>query len=58
MLCGDLQGWDGGGRLKKKVTYVYIWLIHVVGQQKLSPYCHAVILQLKKKKKNYCLKVI
>ena len=55
MLCGDLEDWDGGGRLKKKVTYVYIWLIHVV-EQKLSPYCHAVILQFKKK--NYCLKLI
>ena len=31
-LCINLEGWDGkgdGGRFKREVTYVYLWLIHV-----------------------------
>ena len=36
-----------GGRLNKEKIYVYIWLIHVVVQQKLTQPCGAIILQLK-----------
>ena len=47
-LSDDLEGWDGGiGRLKKEGIYVYIQLIHIVVQQKLAPYCKAIILQQK-----------
>ena len=50
MLCDDLEGWnreDGrevqeGGDMG---TYVCIWLIHFVIQQKLTQYCEAIILQ-------------
>ena len=31
-LCINLKGWDGeeiGGRFKREVIYVYLWLIHV-----------------------------
>ena len=31
MLCGGLDGWDGvevGGRSKREVIHVYIWLVH------------------------------
>ena len=44
----DLQEWGGsvGGRLKREGTYGYIWLIHVVVQQKLTHY-KVIILQLK-----------
>ena len=48
--------WAGavGGRLKREGIYVYIELIHITEQQKLTQYCKAIILQLKheKKKKN------
>ena len=38
MLCDNLEGWDvrKGGRLKKEEIYVYIELIHIVVQQKLT----------------------
>ena len=36
-----------GERLKKKGTYVYLWLIHVIVWQKSTHY-KAIILQLKK----------
>ena len=44
--------WAGavGGRLKREGIYVYIELIHITEQQKLTQYCKAIILQLKKKK--------
>ena len=32
VLCDNLAGWDGwkvGGRFRREVTYVYLWLIHV-----------------------------
>jgi len=41
---GEVQGWGGG--------CVYIWLIHVAALQKLTQYYKAIILQLKKKRKN------
>ena len=37
MICGDLDGWDGGevrGRLKRRGAHIYIELIHFVVQQK------------------------
>ena len=39
-----------GGRLNKEKIYVYIWLIHVVVQQKLTQYGKAIIFQFKKEK--------
>ena len=51
MLCDDLEVWDEGwvgGRLKRKRIYVYLQLIHVVVQQKLTQHCKAIILQFKK----------
>ena len=37
-----------GGRLQREGTYVYVWLINFVVQQKLTQHCKAIILQLKK----------
>ena len=51
MPCEDLEGWDvrGSGRgLKREGIYIYLELIHVVVQQKLTQHCKAIILQLKK----------
>ena len=50
MLCGDLDGWDGGrgGREVQEGggIYIYIYsLIHFVVQQKLTQHCKAIILQ-------------
>ena len=50
-LCDDLEGWGGGvvaGRLRKEGIYEYMWLIHDVVQQKLTPH-HS---SFKKWKKN------
>ena len=47
MLYDDLEEWDWGGvggRLKREGIYVYIYLIHVVIQQKLIQYCKAILL--------------
>ena len=57
MLCDDLEEWDArcwGGRLTREEIYVYLYLIHIVVQQKLTQHCKAIILQskLKKKKKD------
>ena len=60
MLCDDLEAWDGlegGGTFKKEAIYVYLWLIHIVVQQKPTEHCKAIIFQskinLKRKLKNY-----
>ena len=47
MICDDLEGWDGRaeGRLKKEGLYVYLQLIHVFIQQKLTQHCKARIFQ-------------
>ena len=50
MLCHDLEGWDKEcGREAQEGedmgTYVCIWLIHFVVQQKLTRYWEAIILQ-------------
>ena len=46
----DLEGWDREDGRKAKEggdmeTYVCIWLIHFVVQQKLTWYCEVIILQ-------------
>ena len=48
MLCGDLDGWDGGwggweGGPRGRGMYVYIQLIHCVVQKKLTQHCKATI---------------
>ena len=53
MLCGDLDGWDGGvmeGKSKREGIYVYTWLIRFFVQQKLTQNCKATIPQFKKEK--------
>ena len=55
MLCDDLEGWaredwrqaQEGGHMG---TYVCIWLIHFVVQQKLTQYCEAIKIKKKKKR--------
>ena len=42
-------GWEVGGRFMREETYVYLWLI--VLRQKPTQHCKAIILKLKKKKK-------
>ena len=42
-------GWEGDSRGKR---HVYLWLIHVVVQQKPTEHCKATILQLKVNSKN------
>ena len=47
-----------GGRFKREVTCVYLWLIHVDEWQKPTQYCKAIILLPKinkLKKKAYSL---
>ena len=36
-----------GGKFKKEVTYVYLWLIHVDVCQKPTQYYKEIIFQLK-----------
>ena len=43
------MGREMGGSFKKKGTYVYLWLIHVVVWQKPTKLCKAIIFQLKNK---------
>ena len=43
----DLKGWDGGwvgGKLKREGIRVYLQLIHVIVQQKLTQHSKAIIL--------------
>ena len=44
-----------GGNFKREAIYVYLWLIHVEDWQKTAKFCKAIILQLKKNNKNWCL---
>ena len=44
VLCDDIEWWVGG-RLKREGIYVYIWLIHVAVQKKLTQHCKAIIFQ-------------
>ena len=37
----------GEGELKREEIYVYLWLIHVVVQQKVTQHCKEIILQSK-----------
>ena len=51
VLCENLEGWDGrkmGRKFRRERMYVYLWLIHLDIWQKLTQYCEAIILQLKK----------
>ena len=41
------MGWGEGGRLRRWGTHVYLWLTHVVVQQKPTQHCKSIILQLK-----------
>ena len=54
MFCDNLKGWDGvrdgrwgweGGSGER--LCVCLWLIHADARQKPTPYCKAIILQLK-----------
>jgi len=50
VLCDDLEGWDrgeDGERLKTEEIHVYLQLVHIVVQQKLTQHCKAINLQLK-----------
>ena len=43
--CSDnLEGWYGGwqvgGRFKREMTFIYLWLIHVDVWQKPIQYCN------------------
>ena len=52
MFCDDLDEWDGGdGREvpEGRDIYIYLLLIHVIVQQKLTQHCKSITLQLKKK---------
>ena len=45
-LCDDLERWDEvGGRLMREGIYVYIQLIRIIVQEKLTQHCKAVIFQ-------------
>ena len=46
------MGREMGERLKRVGIYVYLWLIHAKLWQKTAKVCKAIMLQLKKKKKN------
>ena len=46
------MGREMGGRVKREGTYAYLRLIHVDVWQKPTPYCKAIILQLKINLKN------
>ena len=45
-------GWSGrwGGHSRGR-EYIYLWLVHVDEWQKLTQYCKAIILQLKKRER-------
>ena len=52
-LCMNLEGWDGegDGRFKREGVYVYLRLIHVEVEWKITKFCKAIILQQKNKLK-------
>ena len=58
VLCDNLDRWDGvgGGRQVQEgggiYIYIYLLMIHVDVWQKPTPYCKAIILQLKLNFKN------
>ena len=53
MLCDDLKEWNAGakGRVRREGIYVYIELIYIVVQQKLTQHSKAILLQLATKLK-------
>ena len=44
-------GWGAGGGFKREGIHVYLWLIHIIVQQKPT-HCKEIILQLKVNLKN------
>jgi len=48
VLSDDLREWVGR-RFKREGINIYLKLIHFTVQQKLTQYCKAIILELKKK---------
>ena len=48
-----VMGREMGGRFKRDGTYVYLWLIHAEVGWKTAKFYKAIILQLKKNKKNF-----
>ena len=54
VLCDNLEKWDGVqvGGFKREGIHVYLWLIHIVVQQKPT-HCEEIILQLKINFKKY-----
>ena len=49
----------GGGReVQEGGAYVHLWLIHVDEWQKSNQHCKAIILQLKRNKKQKANKII
>ena len=49
---GSVTTYGGERGLQEEGTHVYLWLLHVDVWQKPIQYCKAIILQLKKKKRN------
>ena len=47
MLRADLEQWDGGGGHGREFqeAHVYMQLIHIFAQQKLTQHCKAIILK-------------
>ena len=43
-----ILGWEVRVRFKREGIYIYLWLIHLDVWQKLTQYCEAIVLQLKK----------
>ena len=50
------MGWEVGGRVKKKGTYVYLWLIHVDIWQKPTQYFNHLSIKNNFFKKNMLLR--
>ena len=42
------MGREIGGRFKREVIYIYLWLIHIEVWQKTTKFFKVIILQLKK----------
>ena len=53
MLCDDIKEWnaEAKGRVRRERIYVYIELIYIVVQQKLTQHSKAILLQLAPKLK-------
>ena len=60
MLCDNLERVNaaGNGKEGQEGTYVYLWLTHIDVWQKPTQHCKALILQLKRKKKELRVQAI